>query len=124
MVFDTVDLHFLRETREAELRRDPQLHAAAARTRKQELRLVRTADLTLVVSPVELEILENECPWHDVRIFPTIYRLGEARPYRDEARNIVFIGSFEHPPNVDAVLHFARRSFPRSWLAFPTPFSR
>ncbi|MGC8638477.1 MAG: glycosyltransferase [Isosphaeraceae bacterium] len=120
VVFDTVDLHFLRETREAELKQDPSLRAAAARRKQQELRLVRSADLTLVASPAELEMLERECPWHDVRVFPTVYRLGEAEiPDWAERRNIVFIGSFEHPPNVDAVLHFAREILPTVLARIP-----
>jgi GT2 family glycosyltransferase len=120
LVFDTVDLHFLRETREAELKQDPVLRAAVARRKQQELRLVRNADLTLVVSQAELELLGNECPWHEVRIFPTVYPLGEAEiPGPGGRQNIIFIGSFEHPPNVDAVLHFAREIFPRVLVRIP-----
>jgi GT2 family glycosyltransferase len=120
LVFDTVDLHFLREVREAELKGDRALGAAAARRKHQELRLVRRADLTLVTSPAELEILETECPWHDVRVFPTIYAVGRATPARwEERRTILFIGSFEHPPNIDAVLHFAREIFPRVLAQVP-----
>jgi GT2 family glycosyltransferase len=113
VIFDTVDLHFLREEREAELKQDRSLQAAAARRKRQELGLVSAADLTLVVSPVEKEILGRECPDCDVRIIPTLYPLAPAeQPGLDDRRNIIFIGSFEHPPNVDAVLYFAREVFP------------
>lgn len=113
LVFDTVDLHFLRRKREADLKPDPALRAAVAKLKHQELRLVRSADLTLVASPAEREILAEECPWHEVQVFPTIYRIStsDGSP-RNDRRNILFIGGFEHPPNVDAVLYFAREIFP------------
>ena len=63
VVFDTVDLHFLREEREAQLKQDPTLRASAARRKQQELNLARSADLTLVVSPLEKDILDRERSW-------------------------------------------------------------
>jgi glycosyltransferase involved in cell wall biosynthesis len=66
------------------------------------------------VSPSEKAILEAECPGIDVRIISNIHQIDEAEPPGLEGRrNIVFIGGFEHPPNPDAVLFFARAIFPR-----------
>jgi len=113
VVFDTVDLHFLREEREAQLKQDASLRLSAARRKQRELDLARSADRTLVVSPIEKEILELECPELDVRIISTIYPLDEADlPGFESRRNILFIGGFAHPPNADAVLHFAREILP------------
>ena len=113
VVFDTVDLHFLREEREARLRQDACLSLAAARRKRRELELARSADRTLVVSPLEKEILEQECPGLDVQIISTIYPLDRTEiPESEGRRNILFIGGFEHPPNADAVIYFAREIFP------------
>ena len=113
VVFDTVDLHFLREEREAQLKQDPLLHVSAAKRKQQELNLARIADLTLVVSSLEKDILDRERLGLDVRIISTIYPLdGADIPGFEGRRNILFIGGFEHPPNVDAVLYFAREIFP------------
>ena len=49
-VFDTVDLHYLREQREAEVSGDANRMRAAQHTHERELRLIRESDLTLVVS--------------------------------------------------------------------------
>jgi len=120
VVFDTVDLHFLREEREAQLKRDPSLRAAVARRKQQELGLARRADRTLVVSAIEKEILEQECPELDVRIISNIHTLDEGEiPCLESRRNILFIGGFEHPPNGDAVLHFAREIFPLVKASIP-----
>ena len=120
VVFDTVDLHFLREQREAQLKQDPLLHASAAKRKRQELNLARIADLTLVVSALEKDILDRERLGLDVRIISTIYPLdGADIPGFEGRRNILFIGGFEHPPNVDAVLYFARDIFPLVKASIP-----
>src|SRR5690606_5599608 len=49
LAFDTVDLHYLREQRAAELSGDATLARHAAATRAQELKLIRECDVTLVV---------------------------------------------------------------------------
>jgi GT2 family glycosyltransferase len=114
IVFDTVDLHFLRNEREAQLTQDQSLMSEAARRKQQELRLAVRADLTLVVSPIEKAILEKECPGIDVRVLPTIFPFEEIdTPGFDGRKDIIFIGGFQHPPNADAVLYFAREVFPR-----------
>ncbi len=114
-MFDTVDLHFLREGREARLKHDPDLDVAVAARKEQELRLARSADMTLVVSPIEKAILADESKNEiDVRIVPTIFPPAETSATGfTERRDVVFIGSFDHSPNVDAVLYFAREIFPR-----------
>jgi GT2 family glycosyltransferase/glycosyltransferase involved in cell wall biosynthesis len=113
VVFDTVDLHFLREEREAALKHDRETKDEIARRKQQEIHLARLADATLVVSPVEKSILEKECPGIEVRIIPTIYNVPQTDPPGMERRcKIVFIGGFEHPPNRDAVLYFAREILP------------
>jgi glycosyltransferase involved in cell wall biosynthesis len=120
VVFDTVDLHFLREERAAQLKQDPTLRASAARRKQQELNLARSADLTLVVSPIEIDVLEQECPGLDVRIISNIIPIdGADVPGFEGRRNILFIGGFEHPPNVDAVLYFARDIFPLVKASIP-----
>ena len=113
VVFDTVDLQFLREERQTQVQEDPELKAAVAKRREQELRLVHRADLTLVVSPNESAVLERECPGAEVMIVPTIYPVSEADPPEFAGRrDIVFIGGFSYPPNVDAVLYFIKEIFP------------
>jgi glycosyltransferase involved in cell wall biosynthesis len=120
IVFDTVDLHYLREERAARLNPSPALRASVAERKQQELRLARRSDMTLVVSPYEQAILRKECHGTDVRILSTIYPLDEAEPPGyDGRRDIVFIGGFEHPPNVDAVLYFVREIFPRVRARIP-----
>ena len=87
VVFDTVDLHFLREERLAELD-GGRAAALSARTRRdEELALIRKADVTLVVSPVEREVLRGLAPASRVMRLSTIHEsVREVAPWqRDEA---------------------------------------
>ena len=105
-----MDLHFLREERQAELAQDTVLEAAARKSARAGARPRDAADLTVVVSPIEKQILQRECPGIEVMVIPTIYPVDPAEPPGfDEREDIVFIGGFAHAPNVDAVLYFAQR---------------
>ncbi len=72
VVFDTVDLHFLREQREAQLKQGRKQRVSAIARKQQELELARTADMTLVVSSIEMDLLHKECPDVDVRLLSNI----------------------------------------------------
>jgi GT2 family glycosyltransferase len=112
-VFDTVDLHFLREERKAELEDSATAKVAARAKRSEELALISKADVTLVVSPVEQALLENLLPDARVMVLSNIHELiAGGKPYA-EREGLVFIGGFQHPPNTDAVLWYAREILPR-----------
>ncbi|MCF1183819.1 glycosyltransferase [Marichromatium gracile] len=112
IVFDTVDLHFLRERRLAELRGDAATRRIAARRRDQELALMRRADQTWVVSEAERALLATEAPDVEVHLVSNIHRIfGSARPAA-ERHGLLFIGAFAHPPNTDAVLFLGRELMP------------
>jgi GT2 family glycosyltransferase/glycosyltransferase involved in cell wall biosynthesis len=113
VVFDTVDLHFLREERLAELEGSALGRAAARAKRDEELALIRKADVTLVVSPIEQALLESLAPEARVMILSNIHELlPGGKPYAERA-GLVFIGGFQHPPNVDAVIWYAHEILPR-----------
>ena len=111
-VFDTVDLHYLREQREAELSGDPGQQRSAQQTRARELRLVREADLTLVVSPVEQALLAREVPGARVEILSNVHRASAAQAGFRERRDLLFVGGYRHPPNADAAVWLAREIYP------------
>ncbi|NEX19350.1 glycosyltransferase [Thiorhodococcus mannitoliphagus] len=112
IVFDTVDLHFLREQRLAELKGDRATRVVAEVRKRQELDLMRQADITLVVSEAERDLLTREASDVTVRVVSNIHQIfGSARPMR-ERRDLLFIGAFAHPPNRDAVLFLCHEVMP------------
>ncbi len=112
LVFDTVDLHFLREERLAELAGGAAAKAAAQATRAAELALIAKADVTLVVSPIEQKLLAAALPQARVRVLSNVHELLPGGKPWAEREGLVFIGGFQHPPNTDAVLWYAREILP------------
>ena len=119
LVFDTVDLHFLREQREAELTGDALRAEQAEATRVQELDLIDQADVTLVVSPVEQALLEDLKPQADIRVLSNIHQVAGPGPAFSERAGLLFVGGFQHQPNVDAVRWLADSIFPLIRQALP-----
>ena len=112
LIFDTVDLHFLRQEREADLVGSQELKSQAAEKRALEFSLIDQADQTWVVSPVEQKLLQRERPHTSIEIVSNIVEVpGSLTPFALR-HDLLFIGSFQHPPNADAVIYFAREIFP------------
>lgn len=111
-IFDTVDLHHLREERQAELTGDDADVARARTTLELEVAFVRGADATFVVSPVEKAHLADEAPEATVCVVPTVHaRAAEPAPL-DGRSGLLFVGSFAHPPNADGVEWFLTEVLP------------
>ncbi len=111
-IFDTVDLHYLREQRAAELAGRTDLAKTAEQTRKQELDVIGRSDITLVVSPVEQALLANDAPGARVEVLSNVHEVfGCRRPFA-QRRDLMFIGGYQHPPNVDAATWFVREVWP------------
>jgi len=119
IVFDTVDLHFLRTERQAELEDSALARVSASAKRTEELQLIRKVDVTLVVSPIEQALLAELAPEARVMVLTNIHeQLPEGRPFA-ERHGIVFIGGFQHPPNADAVMWYWKEILPRIRVALP-----
>ncbi len=112
LLFDTVDLHYLREQRAAELSADPAALRAAGATRARELALIEHADATLVVSEVERQLLAQDAPRARVHVLSNLHEVAPAGNGWAQRRDLLFVGGFRHPPNVDAVGWFVRDVFP------------
>jgi GT2 family glycosyltransferase len=113
IVFDTVDLHFLRDERAAEHSGSAAARQAAQRTRAAELRLVDSVDVTWVVSPVEQALLNRLRPDAVVEVVSNIHRVESETPGPEGRAGLLFVGGFRHPPNLDAVRWFVGEILPR-----------
>jgi GT2 family glycosyltransferase/glycosyltransferase involved in cell wall biosynthesis len=111
LIFDTVDLHYLREQRTAAIENKPDLARHAAATKASELKLMRECDLTLVVSTAEKALLAHEVPAARVEVLSNVHEIYGCRRAFAARKDLVFVGSFQHPPNIDAVLWFTREVF-------------
>ncbi len=112
VLFDTVDLHFLRQEREAELADNALQRAAAARMKEQELGIMAKSDVTIVVSPVEEKLLSEIAPTVRVSIVSNIHVNMPGPKGFAERQGAIFIGGFRHPPNLDAITWYVENVLP------------
>lgn len=112
LVYNICDLHFLREEREAELANDATLRASAAIKRKRELAAMQLVDCVIVYSTAEADLLRKLLPDTPVEV---VFWAIEPRPTPipfEQRAGFAFFGSYRHPPNIDAVIHFAESILP------------
>lgn len=119
VIFNTVDLHFVREEREAWLAHDGGKLRSAAATRERELYLVRATDATIVVSSEERRVLETVIPGAHVWELPLAREICPPATGFDARSGIGFVGGFAHAPNVDAVQFFLSEVWPIVLRAIP-----
>jgi glycosyltransferase involved in cell wall biosynthesis len=112
VVLDTHDLHYLRTRRLATLEDSKALAQSAASIYRQEIDCIRRVDVTWVVSPVEKEVLAQEVPQARVIVQTNIHDALDTVPPFEEREGLLFVGGFRHPPNVDAILFYARQVAP------------
>lgn len=119
IAYDTVDLHFVRLAKEADLAArlgDPERAAALRRrteaSRELELALTRSCDVTLVVSETERAVLAELVPSADIEVLSNVH--DEAVPVTSPAgrSDVLFVGGFNHPPNRDAALWLVTEIMP------------
>lgn len=119
VIYDTVDLHWVRLRRAADLSGDPGLQEEWKRFRVIERLCARSADLVLAITPEERETLRAECPSARIEVLPNIHRcVPSSRPW-GERDGLLFVGSYDHAPNVDAVEWFVGEILPRVRRAIP-----
>ena len=120
LLFHVADLHFLRRRREAELDGDAAGLREAEIIRGRALAMVAAAACTITHSPVEAAILHEAAPAAPVVVWPLMTEFAGTDVAFAARRNICFLGGYRHPPNVDAVRHFASAILPLIRAADPS----
>jgi GT2 family glycosyltransferase len=112
IIYDTVDIHFLRLEREYKLTGDESVAADAAEQKGVESHLASQSDQVWCVTEDDKKALQNEARNAKIEIVPTIHALHGRRNNFDERHGLLFIGNFGHRPNKDAVHFFINRIYP------------
>ena len=107
IIFITHDINFLRNERQLEFIKDDKIIKSKKKenneNKKIELEYIQKADISIVVSKEEYNILIEKEKIININYVPICYELYN--DYNREIENthdIYFIGS-SHPPNIDAV---------------------
>ncbi len=110
--FDTIDLHYLRLRRQFALDGKKSTVDRAELAYREEMEVISHSDLTVVVSEVEASELADDQPDAKVAVISNIHEVAHARPGFDDRNGVVFVGGFQHPPNIDAVEYYANEIWP------------
>jgi glycosyltransferase involved in cell wall biosynthesis len=112
VVVDSVDVHWLRELRGAELAGDAAQIARAHRTRERETAVYRAADALIAVSEPDAVALRDLAPDVPTHVVSNIHTDEAHGPGFAERSGVLFVGNFSHEPNVDAVVHLCAEVWP------------
>ena len=110
---DSVDIHFLRKQREAELHKDSKYILAAEKTKYEELLVYARADAVITVTEEDKKVLNKELPDKPVFIIPNVHNIVPLQFGFNERKDLLFVGGFNHSPNVDAMIYFCNEIFPK-----------
>jgi O-antigen biosynthesis protein len=119
---DSVDLHFVREDRAAEYSADKvRVLEEARRTQRRELAVYRAADIVITVTDRDRKVLLEHEPGATATVIPNIHTMADIVPTVRARRrhSMLFVGGFNHLPNVDAVLFLTKEVFPRVRRVLP-----
>ena len=112
IIIDTVDIHFLRETREAKIKNSKSLEKQSMITRKREIDIYQKADRLWVVTEEDRKAIEGLVGKVPIDIIPNAHQKVEHDRKYEETSDLLFVGNFNHPPNLDAVQYFCQEVFP------------
>ncbi len=117
IIYDTVDLHFLRLERAAYLNL---IAENINEIKTNELNYIQKADLSLFVSDIELNIIEkmnigNNKLLSNIHLATNNFGLNY-----NQRKDLLFIGGFHHEPNIDAVIWLKNEIMPIVWENNPT----
>lgn len=120
-VYDTIDLHFLRMQREAELTNDQLLLAEAKKIKEVEIEYAKASDVTIAITNDEKLILNN-LGIENVVVIPNIHvnkNIQTAYASFKDRNGILFIGGYVHTPNMDAAKWLIEKIMPLVWKVNP-----
>jgi len=112
IIVDSVDIHFVREIREAELNGDKGLMEKALKNKGDEIHTYKMADRVWVVTEDDKEAVERYIPGIPIDIVPNVHEVIDFEKNFDETSDLLFVGNFQHPPNRDAVFYLCKDIFP------------
>lgn len=128
-VLDTIDLHCLRTARHTALKQNREFEWSdlVNDTAKRELACIYRCDLSLMISEVEIEVLQNQFKVDPSLLHYTPFLenpIDESEqaqwPDYNSRQHFVTIGNFLHEPNWDSVLYLKQTIWPLVRKQLPT----
>jgi len=112
VLYNTVDLYWLRLEREAEYKNNKTLLKKAERYYKMERINIECADRVIAITEEEKEQIHALAPDKKVEIISNIHAASPPRTSLVDRKDLLFIGHYLHSPNEDAVIYFVKEVLP------------
>lgn len=116
IIYDTVDLHFLRLGRQAKFEKGKLNKYYRDMSIKHEILekdIITNADTAMVVSEIEASLLKK-AGFKNVEILSNIHDVDDAAYHSgfNDRKDMLFIGGYSHLPNIDGVEWFVNEILP------------
>lgn len=114
VIFNNADLHFLREMRAAlKNGKDEEKLTDALETRVRELRVCNSVDAILTYNATEHAVITSHIlDAEKLHITPWVLEEKQPGPAFEKREGIVFLGGFNHTPNIECVEFLAKDIMP------------
>ncbi|MEE3624779.1 glycosyltransferase [Nitrospirillum sp. BR 11752] len=125
VIYYTHDLHFLREARHYEVDGDAWALEESLRLKPLETWLCQTVDCVTTPSSEEAKIIADLAPGQRIEVLPPYFYkpagVGALVSTDDieERDTLIFVGGFDHVPNVDAAILLVQEVMPLVWQEVP-----
>lgn len=120
IVVDSVDVHFNRLEARARLTGNPEDEAKAKDMKARELAAYERTDMIIAVSEDDRKLIQRELPAMPIEVIPNVHNVPDfPDPNKRQHGELVFVGGFNHDPNIDAVVYFCRDVMPLITAACP-----
>ncbi len=111
IIYETIDLHYLRMRREAVLQNKDRT-TESEMMKELEFSMMKKSDITILTSPAEAEFLHNEDKSLRFASLPNIHTEKKNISGFEERKNIIFLGGFQHTPNIDSAKYLVKEIWP------------
>ena len=119
ILIDTMDIHYLREQRQAEMSNSAEMIAMANRNKKRELEVYSKADCITTVTETDRDELKKHLGNKSILILTDVHEPVELNTSFEARKDLLFVGNFNHTPNEDAVIFFSKEIFPKIAAQIP-----
>lgn len=109
------DLHYLRNKRMYDLTQSPEALKEYNIYKDLEPEIITKVDVAYYPSSIEVEKIRAEIPDVNVQVMtPYMYDITKAPRHNsyENSKGLIFVGGFNHTPNVDAVIWFVKEIYP------------
>jgi O-antigen biosynthesis protein len=114
IIFFGHDLHFYREEKQYQVEKTAALQESSKKWKETETCLFEKSDIILTPSKEEQKIISGLSSSFHVSVIPLFYFKNINSPITDFSgrKDLLFVGGFNHAPNVDGILWFMKEVWP------------